>query len=596
MGIDVNEKNISDNSVDEYSYSPRTRAASKKIPKKTKVKNDKKIDKVWFIVPGVIVSVILIVSVCLSATLPKNKVCDNVFVNSISVGGMNEAEVEEAVRDLIMPEDEFGVTSKGHRLSFIASDVELSVNSEQTARNVIAIGKSNNIFKNAYYHLKIIFGEVNVPFVAEYNQELLDTLLFEFGATFNGMSTGPQFEYTDDSLTIIPGTPGQNQDTSVARNAFLMAISEGEKNDIEVTLDYAEPQKLIAEEIYNEICKPVADAYYDKTEDGEIVVKEEVVGVEATKENLSSAVEKVNSGERATIPATIVKPAVTKEHLEQNLFSTTLGRYTTDFSSSSSNRATNVSRAAASINNVILMPGDEFSYNTTVGNPSAENGYLMASVYSNGKTAQGVGGGVCQVSSTLYSAVLYADLEVVERQNHSLTVDYVPKGQDATVAYGYIDFRFKNSTEYPVKISSVVSGRKLTVSLIGGAYVPQRKVEITNKTISTTEPVEKETLDATLPAGTRNVGEKGKRGYVIDTFKTVYEDGVEVSSQRITRSTYKMVPTEVIVGPTADTGVQEPAVDDAVSGNVSGDEVPYIDVVRPEPNTSENSSDDVIDI
>lgn len=593
MSIDIDEKNIAEKSVDEYSYSPRRRAASKKTPKE---KSSKKINPKAFIISGAVVLVLLIATVCLSSTLPKHKVCDNVFVNSIDVSGMNEAEVGEAVAELILPEDEFTVTSKGQSISFFASDVELSVDAEETARNVIAIGKSKNIFKNAYYHLKIMFTDVKVPFVAEYNQELLDKLLFDFGATFNGMSTGPQFEYGEDTLTIIPGTSGQNQDTSVARNEFLKAVSLGEYKNIEVTLDYAEPQKLIADEIYNEICKPVADAYYDKTEEGEIVVKEEVVGVEATKENLASAVERVNAGETVTIPAIIVTPAVTKEHLEENLFSTTLGRYTSDFSSSSSNRATNVSKAAASIDGVVLMPGDEFSYNGTVGNPSAENGYLMASVYSNGKTAQGVGGGVCQVSSTLYSAVLYADLEVVERQNHSLTVDYVPKGQDATVAYGYLDFRFKNNTDYPVKISSVVNGRKLTVSLIGAAYVPQRKIEITNQTISTTEPVEKETVDPTLPAGTRNVGEKGKRGYVVDTFKTVYENGVKVSSERITRSTYKMVPTEVTVGPTAEVGVQEPIVDALVPDTDNKEDIPQINPVRPEPNTTDVPTDDVIDL
>ena len=94
------------------------------------------------------------------------------------------------------------------------------------------------------------------------------------------------------------------------------------------------------------------------------------------------------------------------------------------------------------------MPGDTFSYNGTIGNPSLANGSKVASVFENGKTAQGVGGGVCQVSSTLYSAVLYADLEVVERRSHSMTVSYVPKGQDATVVYGGQDFKFRNITIY----------------------------------------------------------------------------------------------------------------------------------------------------
>ena len=108
------------------------------------------------------------------------------------------------------------------------------------------------------------------------------------------------------------------------------------------------------------------------------------------------------------------------------------------------------------------MPGDTFSYNETIGDTTIENGYKVASVYENGKTSTGVGGGICQVSSTLYSAVLYADLKVVERRNHSLTVGYVPKGQDATVSYGSIDFKFANNTDYPIKISSAANGGTVT--------------------------------------------------------------------------------------------------------------------------------------
>ena len=226
------------------------------------------------------------------------------------------------------------------------------------------------------------------------------------------------------------------------------------------------------------------------------------------------------------------------------------------------------------------MPGDTFSYNGTIGNPSLANGYKVASVFENGKTTQGVGGGVCQVSSTLYCAVLYADLSVVERHNHSLTVGYVPNGQDATVAYGSLDFKFKNNTEYPIKINSVVNGRKLSISIIGAKYSPERKIEITNKTVSTIVPTETEIPDPSLPVGTRKISATGKKGYVVDTYKTVYENGVKKSTNKITRSTYKMVPTEVLVGSgTADSGTSSAPPSGAVtegqpSGAITGGDVP----------------------
>ena len=183
------------------------------------------------------------------------------------------------------------------------------------------------------------------------------------------------------------------------------------------------------------------------------------------------------------------------------------------------------------------------------------------------------------MSSTLYSAVLYADLEIVERHNHSLTVSYVPNGQDATVSYGVIDFRFKNNTEYPVKINSVTNNRNLTISIIGTDYEPQRTVKISHSQISSTPPTDKETVDETLPAGTRKVISKGKTGYVVDTYKTVYENGVEINSKKITRSSYRMVPNEVSVGPQV---AEQPPEDVPVTQTPDDElEEPIIDPIKP---------------
>lgn len=547
MSTDLKEKNKIENEVDEYSYKPRVRKKASTARKNGGNSNSKLPHKKLILSLCATVSVFLFATVALSFSLPKNKVCDNVYINGINVGGMTEAEVEEAVENLVLEDSEYNVTSSGRTATIKAQDVELGVNAEATADAAMRIGKSKNIFKNAYYAVKLMFANEEIGFVPEYNQQLLDKALFDFGATINGLSSGPQFEYTEDSMTIIPGTPGQNQDTSVARNQFLNAVGKGETDNIDVFLDYAKPQTLDADELYNELCKPAQDAFYERNENGEVVVVEDVVGVEILRNDLKVAVEKVNAGERTTINAKVILPKKTKQQLEEKLFTTTLGKYTTDFSSSSANRAANVSRASNSVNGKILMPGETFSYNETIGNPSLANGYKVATVYENGKSVEGVGGGVCQVSSTLYSAVLFADLEIVERHNHSMTVGYVPNGQDATVSYGSIDFKFKNDTEYPIKVNSVVNGRKLTISILGGSYEPERKIEITNKTISVTEPLENVTPDPTLPQGTKTVTSKGKTGYVVDTYKTVYENGKVKSSKKITRSAYRMVPTEVTI-------------------------------------------------
>ena len=485
-------------------------------------------------------------------------------------------------------DDIFVVTSGGKKAQIAANDIGLEINLEETVNNAMSVGKKSNPFKNSFDSIKLFFAKEDIPLVLIYDDEALGQMLFNFGAEINGVSTDPEYIFGDNTITIKPGIPGQDQDTSVAKEEFTNAVSFGQKEDISVTLDYAQPKKLEVDAVYNELVKDPQDAYYEKTEDGKIIVKEHSVGVKLEKAKLETAINEVNEGREATFDAEIIQPSKTKEDLEANLFATTLGTYTTDFSNSSANRAYNVGRASDSLDGVILMPGDTFSFNQTIGNPSLKNGYKVAPVFENGKTSEGVGGGVCQVSSTLYSAVLYADLDVTERYNHSLTVAYVPRGQDATVAYGSLDFKFRNSTDYPIKISSKVSGRKITVSIIGGKYSDNRKVELSHELVSTIAPTENQTEDSSLPAGTRKVVSTGKNGYIVDTYKTVYKNGEKESTKKITRSTYKMTPAEVLIG----TGQSETSVPSASSDNNITDVGSIIDI----PQNDDSQTNETVEL
>lgn len=607
MSNDLNNNSgIKEKRTDEYSYQPRNRARNTKSVKETASKSKKGINKLFFIIPSAVIALILIVVLVYTMCLPKNVIASNVKIAGIDVGGMSTLEAKTALEGLVSEDSVFQITSSGHSTSITATDIALEVDYDETVNNAMNICKSKNIFVNSFDAVVLLFGEKNLEAELIYSVEKLDKILFDFGATFNGFSTEQQYTYTDDSLTVTPATAGQNPDVSVARSEFISAVGLGKTTDIEVSLDYADPKLLDAEEVYNEICVPAQDAAYARDETGQVIVNEHKVGVEVKKEDLKNVISMVNEGKSATCPAVITMPGKTKEVLEDKLYNDTLGTYTTDFSSSSSNRAHNVSLASESINDVVLMPGDEFSYNNTIGNPNAERGYKIAGVYENGKVSEGVGGGVCQVSSSLYSAVLYADLEIVERHNHSMTVGYVPNGQDATVSYGVIDFRFKNNTDYPVKVKSVVNKRKLTVSIIGTEYEPSRTVKITHETNSTIAPTDNETVDETLPVGTRKVVSKGKNGYVVSTYKTVLENGTQISSEKITTSRYKMVPNEVLVSsqtavvppveeiPT-DAPVEQQPSDSPVSGEMvqkepesSTSQIPEITkpTERPVPNKS----------
>jgi vancomycin resistance protein YoaR len=143
-----------------------------------------------------------------------------------------------------------------------------------------------------------------------------------------------------------------------------------------------------------------------------------------------------------------------------------LGEYSTEFSSGAPARNTNIKKAAGSLDNTIVMPGETFSYNETLGPTTKENGYARAQIFIRGTKSYGYGGGVCQVSSTLYNAVLEAGLEVVERHSHSLPVSYVPKGKDAATSYGSVDFKFVNNLPYPVEINASVSNNSVMCQIV----------------------------------------------------------------------------------------------------------------------------------
>ena len=188
--------------------------------------------------------------------------------------------------------------------------------------------------------------------------------------------------------------------------------------------------------------------------------------------------------------------------------------------------------------------------NVELGPQTYENGYRNAAVIVNGKIEDGLAGGVCQITSTLYNAVILAELQIVERSNHSLAVSYVPLGQDAAIAGDYKDLKFKNNTDYPVYIEAYISGNKLIANVYGHEiHDSSRQVKFENVVNSVIEkPAEKVTEDNTKPKGYREVTHYGKEGKKVTTYKIVYENGKQISKDYFSTSTYRATADEVTVG------------------------------------------------
>lgn len=163
----------------------------------------------------------------------------------------------------------------------------------------------------------------------------------------------------------------------------------------------------------------------------------------------------------------ITKPKVTISQIGSEAFPDQLATFTTRFDVSDVDRSTNLKIACQKINGKVILSGDTFSYNKALGARTAAAGYKNGKIYSGGQVVDGIGGGICQISSTLYNSVLLADLEIVERRNHQFVTSYVGPGRDATVVYGLTDFKFKNTRQYPVRISASAQNGIATISIYG---------------------------------------------------------------------------------------------------------------------------------
>lgn len=293
-----------------------------------------------------------------------------------------------------------------------------------------------------------------------------------------------------------------------------------------------------------------------KRENGKFVYTDHVIGSRIEVEPTIEAIkEKLDNWNRMDFVVdavmTDVEPEFTKEDLKK--CNSVLGEFTTEFASSSEDRAANLANGARLINNSVVYPGEVFSSLEHLLPFSLENGYYMAGSYNAGRVEQSIGGGACQVTTTLYNAVLLSELEVVERHNHSMTVSYVDLAFDAAVSEsGGKDFKFKNNSDMPILIEAFSRDRKITFRIWGHETrdTKNRKIKFENKVLKVINPPSEPVIteDPTKPWTYRKVTQSAKKGYHAELYKVVYKNGVEVSRNLVNKSYYNAEPVHMTVG------------------------------------------------
>lgn len=343
------------------------------------------------------------------------------------------------------------------------------------------------------------------------------------------------------------------------------------KGDVRLVLPYRANRASI-ERIIEERCVPFDSAPVNATmeiKDGDFVIEQEKSGISVDAIKSADIVEEYMTklwragGGEVEIAAEIKMATHTKEGLKD--VRNVLGTAETDYSSSSASRGKNIRTGTQKVNGTVLFPGEEYSVCDAMVPFSEENGYALGASYYDGEIVDSLGGGICQVSTTLYLALLRSEIEILERQNHSMTVKYVKLSMDAAIAEGSKDLRFKNNLDSPIFIQGYADGGNVGFVIYGKEYRPEgREVEFESETIETFEPnVE---LVAAGDFGKIEQLSQSQTGYIAKLWKVVRENGKETRTQ-VNDSNYQMQPAKYEVGVNGATGEAAEAIYSAIENN-----------------------------
>lgn len=474
-----------------------------------------------------------------------------ISIQGIDVSNLTIDEAKKKVSSIIGNHisEEISLQHNNFQTVILPEQFGVSFDVDSAVEQAYSIGKSDSLIKNNYTILSLLLKNYNISPSINYDEDLLNSLIDSINAQLPDRVVNSGYSIDGTNLIITSGKDGILISSSDLKDEILSFLndisSKNETINIPVNNVGAEPINLDA--IYKDIFKFPVDASY--TTNPYVVYPSSngldfAISMEEAKAIIS------NQQDEYTIPLKITYPNVTTNQIGNEAFPDLLSQFSTSFTSSGYNRSNNIILSSAKLNGLVLMPGEEFSYNQAVGQRTRAAGFREAGAYSNGKVVQEVGGGICQVSSTLYNAVLYANLEIVERTNHYFNPGYVKAGLDATVSWGGPDFRFRNNRNYPIRIVTDTSGKKLKVYIYGLKTDDDCTVVLDPRYISSVPYKTTYQNDASLATGETRVISSGSNGCKTATYKYVYDkNGTLISSECISRDTYSPHNKVVAVGP-----------------------------------------------
>ena len=434
-----------------------------------------------------------------------------------------------------------------YKVTLNAKEFETKFDIDTAVAEAYNVGRDGNIVKNNYSILFSSIFKKDINSKLYYDEGLYEKKVDDIASKLPGSVVEASYYVEDEKLIIVSGKAGNIIKEDELKNNILNELKNINESYKVMTIPVkkVEPQPIDLKKIRNEIYKEPKNAFVEKNP---IKVHTEVNGVDfgITIENAEKLLEKKQK--EYTIPLKITPAEKTLADLGEEAFPERLSTFQTIYDASNYNRSTNIALASKKINGTIVMPGEKFSFNKVVGKRTLEAGFKEGTAYIGGEVVPDVGGGICQLSSTLYNTALLANLEIVERSNHIFETSYVAASRDATVYWGTLDFVFKNNRSYPIKIVSDSSNGVCKVSIYGIKEKEEYEVVIQSKIISYIPYTTEYEKDANLEEGKEIIEQYGHDGCKSEAYKILKKNGKVVSEKLLSKDTYSAMERKVRIG------------------------------------------------
>ena len=420
--------------------------------------------------------------------LNNKNIAKGVYISGVDISGLSKEEAKKKVLNYFSEQvsnKEITLVYEDFETTINPSEINLKFNTDSAVNYAYSIGKNGNLFYDNYDIFDAMLNGINIIPTYSFNTEALESILNNLSKELPNKVIESDYYIEDSKLVITKGFDGYIINVAQTLNDIKQSISNLSylSQPIELNLTAKSPEPVDIDKIYKEVYKEATDAYYTTNPYAVYPSSNGLdfnISLDEAKKLLAE------SENEFEIPLKKLYPNVTTNMLGMEAFPDLLATFSTKYAASNTNRTTNLKLAANKINGLVLLPGETFSYNQVVGERTIAAGYKEAAIYQNGQVVDGLGGGICQISTTLFNAALYANLEITEIHNHQFVPSYVGAGRDATVVYGSKDFKFKNSRNYAIKIECSVSGGIAKFSIYGLREQQEYDVTISAKVTSRT--------------------------------------------------------------------------------------------------------------